>query len=58
MLWQLLTAFTAFLFTGRVLMFLLGLILGGMLTVASTHVLGVMTVLVNWWQMLLGAILG
>ena len=56
MTWQILTAIGAFLFTGRALLFVLGLILGGMLTVASPDVLGIMETLVSWWNVLMQAL--
>lgn len=56
--WQLLTAVAAFLFTGRAALFLLGIFLGGMLTVASPQVLAMMTVLVGWWDFLMSALFG
>ena len=56
--WQLLTAVAAFLLTGRAVLFLLGIFLGGMLTVASPQVLAVMTVLVGWWDFLISALFG
>ena len=51
--WQIGTAIAAFLFTGRAALFLLGIVLGGMLTVASPEVLGVMNTLVGWWDLVL-----
>ena len=56
MAWQILTAIGAFLFTGRAMLFVVGLILGGMLTVASPDVLSVMQMLVEWWNSLLMAL--
>lgn len=56
--WQLLTAVAAFLLTGRAVLFLLGIFLGGMLTVASPQVLALMTVLVGWWDFLISALFG
>jgi hypothetical protein len=54
--WQILTAIGAFLFTGRALLFVIGLVLGGMLTVASPEMLSVMQTLVSWWNTLLEAL--
>jgi len=54
--WQIGTAIAAFLFTGRAALFLLGIVLGGMLTVASPEVLGVMNTLVGWWDLVLQAL--
>ena len=56
MAWQILTAIGAFLFTGRALLFLLGILLGGMLTVANGDVMGMMQTLVGWWQALMNAL--
>lgn len=56
MAWQILTAIGAFLFTGRALLFVIGLVLGGMLTVASPEVLGMMQTLLGWWNALLNAL--
>lgn len=56
MAWQILTAIGAFLFTGRALLFVIGLVLGGMLTVASPEILSVMQTLVSWWSTLLEAL--
>ena len=56
MVWQILAAIGAFLFTGRAVLFVLGIVLGGMLTVASPEVLGMMETLVGWWNALLEAL--
>jgi len=56
--WQIITALSAFLFTGRAALFLIGVILGGMMTVASPKILGVMQTLVEWWQFLISALFG
>ena len=58
MFWQIVTAIGAFLFTGRAVLFVLGLFLGGMLTVASPDVLGIMQTLVGWWTVLMQALFG
>lgn len=56
MVWQILAAIGAFLFTGRAVLFVVGVVLGGMLTVASPEVLGLMETLVGWWNALLEAL--
>lgn len=56
MVWQILAAIGAYLFTGRAVLFVVGIVLGGMLTVASPDVLGVMETLVGWWSALLEAL--
>lgn len=56
MVWQILAAIGAFLFTGRAVLFVVGIVLGGMLTVASPEVLGLMETLVGWWTALIEAL--
>ena len=55
---QLFTAVMTFLFAGRTLLFLLGLLIGGMLTVSSETVFGAMDATVGFWVFVLGAIFG
>jgi len=54
--WQILTTVGAYLFTGRAVLFVIGLLLGGMLTVASPEAFDIMSQLVSWWRVMMTAI--
>lgn len=56
--WQILSEVAGFLFTGRALLFVLGLVFGGMLTVGSTSVYEWMSVLLGWWNAIVGMVIG
>lgn len=58
MIWQILSEIGAFIFTGRALLFVLGVILGGMLTVNSVTFYQWMDLMLGWWQALITMVLG
>lgn len=58
MVWQILTAIGAFVFSARSLLFLVGLLVGGMATVSFENVTTLMQTLVSWWELLMQAFMG
>ena len=58
MLWQIVSEIGSFIFTTRVLFFVLGGLIGGMLTVGNAFVYESMGVMLGWWQALVGMVLG
>lgn len=56
--WQILSEIAGYLFTGRAVLFVLGLVFGGMLTVASGTVYDWMSVLLGWWNAIVGMVIG
>lgn len=58
MLWQIISEVSAFLFTGKALPFVVGLLVGGMLTVSNGTFYEWMDVMLGWWLAIVGMILG
>lgn len=58
MISQILTVVFDFLLTGKMGLFLLGLIFGGMLTVSSERAFELSETLVSWWELGLTALTG
>lgn len=55
---QLFTAIMTFIFAGRTMLFVVGLLLGGMLTVSSENVYVVMASIVGGWMFVINGLFG
>lgn len=58
MLWQIISEIAAFLFVGKALPFVIGLVVGGMLAVGNDTFYEWMDVVLGWWFALVGMLIG